>query len=199
MYTPAECVDSYTKFWIQHRRHKDPVCYGAAIFCRMLAYWCAKFEIAIDIKLGARNMQDMQIYTKIHYMGTRKIRVLELMCLIQFLQGAHKVMLDDKTGVRKMAMTNYLEEDKAGKVNAMRHGWNRLVADWKRANAQARAQGATEPIWRLPLQWSKDACLTRVAQPIGRPISTTVRPTSTSTVTSQTAPIGQQTKGKEKK
>ena len=137
MFTTAQCVNTYIRFWITHHRRKDPVCFTAAIFSRMPAYWCTKFDLALDVKLGARNIQDMHIYAKLHYMSTRKIRVLELMCLTQFLPGAHHVMLDDKHGLRQKAMLHFLDEDKARNFRRMRAGWHQLVQEWKARNKHA--------------------------------------------------------------
>lgn len=162
MFTSEQCVESYTRFWYTHKNHKDPVCYRAAILCMILAHWCKKFTMVIDIKLGARNMQDMQIYAKLLYTCARRLRALELMCLMQFLPGAHRVMLDDRNGLRKTALGNFLDCSKSGSIDRMRVGWNQLVRDWQQRNRQAALQGDTAPTYRLPLDWKAGAQLIRV-------------------------------------
>jgi len=49
----------------------------------------------VDYRVGARIRTDMEIFSKTHYYGAIRIRTLELMCLTQFLPGAHNVMIFD--------------------------------------------------------------------------------------------------------
>jgi hypothetical protein len=38
-----DCYRSYYIFFAHHKSHEDPVCFRAAIFCRILAHWCKEF------------------------------------------------------------------------------------------------------------------------------------------------------------
>jgi len=93
--TYSECADSYSRFSLEHRSHKDPVCFRASIFAAVLASWCKEYQFVIDYRVGARINTDMEIFSKIHYHSAKRIRLLELMCITQFLPGAHNVMISD--------------------------------------------------------------------------------------------------------
>lgn len=47
--TPKDCHESYMHFSYAHREHQDHVCYRAAIFTAILAFWCQKYELCVSI------------------------------------------------------------------------------------------------------------------------------------------------------
>ena len=114
----VECVASYTQFWQDHENHRDPVYFRAAIFCKALAEWCQFFKIIIDPRLGGRMLQDGELYTRLNYNCCRKMRLLELMFMMQFLQGVHHNFILDKIANRKGAMESFLERDWHGNLKS---------------------------------------------------------------------------------
>jgi len=59
----------------------------------VLAHWCAEFKIVVDYQVGAERSTDMLVMNKLHYHLARRIRLLELMCDMQFLRNAHQLMI----------------------------------------------------------------------------------------------------------
>jgi hypothetical protein len=151
------CVCSYTCFWIEHRHHRDPVCFRAAIFCKALANWCQFFKIIIDPRLGGRMLQDGELYAKLNYNCCRKMRLLELMFLMQFLQGGHDNFVDDKKSNRKGAPESFLNRDRDGSLKRERVSWRKLSLDCDGANQLEFEKGATRPVYQMPLQWTPNA------------------------------------------
>lgn len=74
------CSASYYRFYENHKDHRDPVCFRAAIFCAVLAHWCSTFELITDANKGGQHHQDMMLYIMLNYCSCRVQRVLELMC-----------------------------------------------------------------------------------------------------------------------
>jgi len=93
--TVEECVQAYSMFSMAHHDHRDPVCFRATVFAEILAYLCHNYQFVVDYRVGARLSTDMEIFSKLHYHSARRLRALELMCIMQFLPGAHKVMISD--------------------------------------------------------------------------------------------------------
>lgn len=58
----------------------------------------------------------MNISSKIHYHSAERIRLLELMCITQFLPGAHNVMISDacvELGTRRKLVLNFYDNQVA--------------------------------------------------------------------------------------
>ena len=86
---------SYYAFYETHKVQLDPVYFRAAIFCAVLANWCSKFDLVIDAYKGGTEYQDMMLYVKLNYCSSRVMRVLELMCQLQFLYDSHRNLVLD--------------------------------------------------------------------------------------------------------
>lgn len=145
------CVASYVKFWQEHKTHRDPVCFRAAIFCKALAEWCQFFKIIIDPRLGGRMLQDGELYARLNYNCCRKMRLLELMFMMQFLQGAHHNFIGDKSCNRKGALESFLNRDRDGSLPRERANWRAMSVECDKVN---RLRGTVLPVYQMPLQWT---------------------------------------------
>ena len=143
--TPQECYDTYCRFWREHKECEDPVCYREAIFYRSLVEWCITFHIWIDVnicqegppkRLGTLQNSKFWIFLKLQYSCTRPNRLLEAMCSMHFILGAHQTMI------------NALENKKA-------HPLDRLSQDQRKKNSnvvQNNTQLSTT-IERMDQRW----------------------------------------------
>jgi len=91
--TYLNCVKAYQAFAREHREHKDPVYFRAAVFAAVLASWYKKYQFVVDYRVGAKFSTDIEIFSKIHYHSAKRLRLLELMCITQFLLRVHNVMI----------------------------------------------------------------------------------------------------------
>jgi hypothetical protein len=151
-YTPEHCFQSYYRFFSIHKTHTDPMYFRAAVFCRVLTHWYKEFSIAIDPRLGARQAQDGYIYAKIKYLSARKIRIFELMCLTQFLAGAHNVLIDEVKGNRYAMHEKFLELQKTGEYAYRKQGYQKLHKEMDAANALVQHFGFGQ-LYKMPLDW----------------------------------------------
>jgi hypothetical protein len=122
------------------------------VFCHVLAHWCKEFAIVIDLRLGARQAQDGQIYAKIKYLSARKIRIFELMYLTQFLVGAHNVLIDEVKGNRYAMLERFLDLQKTGEYTYRKQGYQRLHREMDAANALVHRLGFGQ-LYKMPLEW----------------------------------------------
>ena len=85
-------------------------------------------------------LQDGELYARLNYNCCRKMRLLELMFMMQFLQGAHYNFILDKTANRKGAMESFLERDRHGNLKSERANWRALSLECEQANRKARSR-----------------------------------------------------------
>lgn len=74
---------------------------------------------------SAKSSTDMEIFSKIHYHGARRLRALELMCTTQSLPGAHQVMNYDaceELGTRAGPVKAFYDKQNAVNVERLRLG-----------------------------------------------------------------------------
>ena len=88
---PSNCTFWFKKFVEAHKFHRDPVCFRQAIFAVVCAYWCTQYNQQINPRVGARYSQDCAIFLRLQYRPSREIRLLELMCLTNFLVKPHNL------------------------------------------------------------------------------------------------------------
>lgn len=93
--TPEECRDAYSKFFHAHRYHKDPVCFRAAIFCAVLADWCARWNITINVNVFHESRHEFWMLLKLQYRPTHWIRVVEAMAITHFIEGVHTSLINE--------------------------------------------------------------------------------------------------------
>lgn len=93
--TPAQCRDAYQRFFDEHKRHKDPVCFRAAIFCAVLADWCPRWNFAINVNMHHKSQQEFLMMLKLQYRPSRWLRVVEVMSMTHFIEGAHTSMINE--------------------------------------------------------------------------------------------------------
>jgi hypothetical protein len=208
--TMEHCVQSYYRFFFMHKDHLGPVCFRAAVFCRVLAHWCKEFAIIIDPRLGARQAQDGQIYAKIKYLSARKIRIFELMCLTQFLAGAHNVLIDEVKGNRYAMLEKFLDSQKNGEFAYRRQGYQRLHKEMDAANDLVHRRGVGQ-LYKMPLEWKDqhttyrkdrmlgDASSSLPSTPMGTHRSQGAGPSARQVSTSPTKYRGSTSMGKPKK
>ena len=119
--TPQECYDTYCRFWREHKECEDPVCYRAAIFCRALAEWCITFHIWIDVNIrqegppkhpGTLQNPEFWIFLKLQYQCTRPNRILEAMCSMHFILGAHHTMINELGNKRMNPIDRFLQDQR---------------------------------------------------------------------------------------
>ena len=90
-HSPSNCAFWFKKFAEAHRYHRDPVCFQRAIFAIVCAYWCTQYNLQINPQVGAHFSQDCAIFLRLQYRPSRKMRLLELMCLTNFLIRPHNL------------------------------------------------------------------------------------------------------------
>lgn len=93
--TPAQCREAYQRFFDEHKAHKDPVCYRAAIFCAALADWCPRWNFAINVNVHNESKQEFLMLLKLQYRPSRWIRVVEAMALTHFIEGVHVSLINE--------------------------------------------------------------------------------------------------------
>lgn len=146
--TPQQCFDTYTAFWAQHHQCQDPVCYRAAIFCKILAKWCLDFGVWIDVDVRNDGVishtvdhPEFWLHLKLQYRCSRVNRLLEAMCLTHFIIGAHPTMINEFGYLRKNPIDRFLENQRrtnpqlAATDSAIRGALERIE---KRAGAHHR-------------------------------------------------------------
>ncbi len=93
--TPSQCRDAYFRFFEEHRDHKDPVCFRAAIFCKALSEWCHKWNFAINVNHHHESRQEFFILLKLQFRPARWLRLLEAMALTHFIEGVHPSLINE--------------------------------------------------------------------------------------------------------
>ena len=89
--SPSNCAFWFKKFVEAHKFHRDPVCFRQAVFAAVCAYWCTQYNLQINPQVGVRYSQDCAIFLRLQYRPSREIRLLELMCLTNFLVKPHNL------------------------------------------------------------------------------------------------------------
>ena len=107
--TPAQCRDAYQQFFDEHKTHKDPVCYRAAIFCAALADWCHKWNFAINVNTHNESKQEFLMLLKLQYRPTRWVRVVEAMALTHFIEGVHISLINEFPSTRAGPFERFLK------------------------------------------------------------------------------------------
>lgn len=93
--SPEDCYESYMRFSYEHRTHQDPVCFRAAVFTAILAFWCRKFDFEYNVNLISKVNREVLFLTKLNYMTSRWHRCLEAMCSTYFIIGPHHTMVNE--------------------------------------------------------------------------------------------------------
>lgn len=93
--TPAQCKEAYQKFYEEHRNHKDPVCFRAAIFCAALADWCPRWNVAINVNIHHESRSEFWLLLKLQYRPSRWVRLVEAMAITHFIEGVHTSLINE--------------------------------------------------------------------------------------------------------
>jgi hypothetical protein len=107
---PGECANSYWNFFLEHKSHKDPVCFMAAVFCAMLAAWCKEYSLTWDINKFSATRPEALLATKHLYRTARWMRCVEAMCATYFVIGPHHAMVNDFGHTRAKMMARSLQD-----------------------------------------------------------------------------------------
>jgi len=82
------------------------------------------------------------------------MRLLELIFMKQFLQGAHHNLIGDKHANRRGPMDVFLNRDRDGTLKRERAIWRELSVLCDEANRKERKKGAPRLVYQMPLQWT---------------------------------------------
>ena len=93
--TPTQCRDAYQRFFVEHKSHKDPVCFRAAIFCAALADWCPTWNFAINVNMHNESKREFLMLLKLQYRPSRWVRVVEAMAVTHFIEGVHTSLINE--------------------------------------------------------------------------------------------------------
>ena len=93
--TPKQCGDAYHQFFQDHCRHKDPVCFRAAIFCAALADWCPRWKFTINVNCYSESRQEFLMLLKLQYRPSRWVRLVETMAMTHFIEGVHTSLINE--------------------------------------------------------------------------------------------------------
>ena len=107
---PAECANSYWRFFLEHKAHQDPVCFMTAVFCAMLAAWCKDYSLTWDINKFNTTRPEALLATKHLYRTSRWMRCVEAMCATYFVIGPHHTMVNDFGHTRAKMMARSLQD-----------------------------------------------------------------------------------------
>ena len=114
---PAECAASYWRFFLEHKAHKDPVCFMAAVFCAMLAAWCKEYSLTWDINRFSATRPEALLATKHLYRTSRWMRCVEAMCATYFVIGPHHTMVNDFGHTRAKMMARTLQDQSDNNIH----------------------------------------------------------------------------------
>ena len=117
--TPAQCREAYQRFFDEHKTHKDPVCFRAAIFCAALADWCHKWSFAINVNVHNESKQEFLMLLKLQYRPSRWIRVVEAMALTHFIEGVHISLINEFPFTRAGPFERFLKWQKRNNPQAV--------------------------------------------------------------------------------
>lgn len=107
--TPQDCHTSYMQFSFEHRQHRDPVCFRAAVFSAILGSWCLEFNFTYNVNLLSKVNREALILTKINYRSARWLRCIEAMCSTFFIIGPHHSLLNEFGATRYGVISRALQ------------------------------------------------------------------------------------------
>lgn len=110
--TPRDCYESYIQFSYAHREHQDPVCFRAAIFTAILAFWCQRYDFVYNVNLLSKANREAIFLTKINYNSARWYRCLEAMCATYFIIGPHHSLVNEFGATRYGVISRALKHQR---------------------------------------------------------------------------------------
>ena len=108
--TSFECTTTYTLFFETHKTHRDPMCFCAAIFARLLSQICMTHHICINVNQYKSNHPEFLINMKLRYLPTQHLRMVEIMCVIHFIYSGFLCFINEFQGGRKKAYDKWLQD-----------------------------------------------------------------------------------------
>ena len=144
--TPAQCREAYQRFFDEHKTHKDPVCFRAAIFCAALADWCHKWSFAINVNVHNESKQEFLMLLKLQYRPSRWIRVVEAMALTHFIEGVHISLINEFPFTRAGPFERFLKWQKRNNPQAVAQDEDlqRVVLRLEAKEARHRGSGSQD-------------------------------------------------------
>ena len=107
--TPGQCRDAYLRFFEEHKTHKDPVCFRAAVFCAALAEWCTRWNFAINVNYYHESRQEFFMLLKLQFRPSRWLRMVEAMAITHFIEGVHSSFINEFPYTRVGPFERYLK------------------------------------------------------------------------------------------
>ena len=107
--TPSQCREAYSRFYEEHRGHKDPVCFRAAVFCAALAEWCHRWNFAINVNYHHKSRQEFFMLLKLQFRPARWLRLLEAMAITHFIEGVHTSLINEFPFTRTGPFERFLQ------------------------------------------------------------------------------------------
>lgn len=107
--TPQDCNVAYMQFSFDHRQHRDPVCFRAAIFAAILGSWCLEYNFTYNVNLLSKTNREALILTKINYRSARWLRCMEAMCSTYFIIGPHHSLINEFGATRYGVISRALQ------------------------------------------------------------------------------------------
>lgn len=95
MTSPTQCRDAYQRFYEEHQTHKDPICFGATVFCATLANWCPRWNFVININCHHELRIEFWMLLKLQYKPARWVRLVETMAITHFIESAHTSLINE--------------------------------------------------------------------------------------------------------
>lgn len=93
--SPGQCKVAYMRYFEEHRTHKDPVCFRAAVFCAALGEWCHRWNFAINVNCHQKSRQEFLMLLKLQYRPSRWVRLVEAMAMTHFIEGVHPSLINE--------------------------------------------------------------------------------------------------------
>lgn len=93
--TPKDCYKSYMQFSYAYCKLQDLVCFCAAIFTTILAFWCQTYVFVDNVSLLSKANHKTKFLTKLNYKSMRSYRCLEAMCATYFVIGPHHNLVSE--------------------------------------------------------------------------------------------------------
>ena len=111
--SPQECSESYRAFFELHKRHTDPVCFRAAVFCNILSYMCVRFKCVVNVNRYDETRPEFHLWVKLQQLPSRCMRALECMVITQFLHGASSVFALENSNKRQEQLSLWMSFQKS--------------------------------------------------------------------------------------
>jgi hypothetical protein len=139
--TPRQCRDAYLRFYEEHKTHKDPVCFRAAVFRAVLAEWCPRWNFAINVNCSHESRQEFFMLLKLQFRPARWLRLVEAMTMTHFIEGAHPSLINEFPFTRVGPFERFLKWQRVNNphVVAQDEDLQKTLSDYKQIKGKQAA------------------------------------------------------------